>query len=234
MLQSTGIWLGAAGTVVLWVLSAALAIAVGFLLAAGSVSEDRGIRLSARAIVNFTRGVPTSLFVIAAGLGMMRLAQAPDLPSVFPGTSSAFQHVAWGVMLSLAAGSAGHFAEIFRAAREALGRERLDEATLLGLSRLAKTTLLARECAAIALAPTGARLVHHLHNTAFAALFPVVDLFGVIQGQASITFRIFHYVLLGCAIYVVLSALIWIAVRSAEAALAPPAARGVGARPVNA
>lgn len=232
MLQSTDIWLGVAGTVVLWLLSAALAIAVGLALAAGSVSERRWVWLSARAAVNLTRGVPTSLFVIAAGLGMMRLAQAPELPSAFPGTTSAFQHVAWGVMLALAAGSAGHFAEIFRAAREALGRDRLDEATVLGLARLPRTALLARECAAIALPPTGARLVHHLHNTAFAALFPVADLFGAVQGQASITFKIFEYVLLGCAIYVGLSALIWIVVRSAEAGLAPPAAQPADTRPI--
>jgi ABC-type amino acid transport system permease subunit len=234
MLESMDIWLGVAGTVVLWVLSAALAIAVGLVLAAGSLSERRWVWLSARAGVNLTRGVPTSLFVIAAGLGMMRLAQAPELPGVFPGTTAAFQHVAWGVMLALAAGSAGHFAEIFRAAREALGRDRLDEATLLGLSRSARTALLARECAAIALPPTGARLVHHLHNTAFAALFPVVDVFGAVQGQASVTFRIFEYVLLGCAIYVGLSALIWIAARSAEAVLACPAAQGAATRPVSA
>jgi ABC-type amino acid transport system permease subunit len=232
MPQSADIWLGVAGTVVLWLLSAALAIAVGLVLAAGSVSKRRWMWLHARAAVNLTRGVPTSLFVIAAGLGMMRLAQAPELPPVFPGTTSAFQHVAWGVMLALAAGSAGHFAEIFRSAREALGRDRLDEATLLGLSRLTRTVLLARECAAIALPPTGARLVHHLHNTAFAALFPVADLFGSIQGNASMTFQVFHYVVLGCVIYVALSALIWLVVRAAEAVLAPPAAEGPDARPV--
>jgi hypothetical protein len=50
--------------------------------------------------------VPTSLFVIAAGIGMMRLSSAPGLPVIYPGTSTAFQHVAWGVVFALALGSA--------------------------------------------------------------------------------------------------------------------------------
>jgi ABC-type arginine/histidine transport system permease subunit len=224
MLLSPEIWIAVAGTIVLWLLSGGTAIGLGLVFAAGSVSSHRWIWLAARAGVNFTRGVPTSIFVIAAGLGMMRLAQAPELPAVFPGTPAVFQHVAWGVAFALALGSAGHFAEIFRASRAALGRERLDEATVLGLSRLDRTILLARECAVIALPPTGARLVHHLHNTAFAALFPVMDLFGMVQGQVAATFQVFHYAALGCAIYVSLSGFTWLIVRGAEAALAPPAA----------
>jgi ABC-type amino acid transport system permease subunit len=225
MLSSSDLWVGTAGTVVLWAMSGALSIVLGLVLAAGSLSVHRLLRLGARAGVNLTRGVPTSLFVIAAGIGMMRLATAPELPTVFPGTPAAFQHVAWGIMLALALGSAGHLAEIFRAAYLALGRFRLEQATVLGLTRLGRAVLLAREGAAIALPPTGARLVHHLHNTAFAALFPVTDLFGAVQGQASATFRVFHFAVLGCMIYVTLSGLTWLGIRVLEAALAPPAAQ---------
>jgi ABC-type amino acid transport system permease subunit len=225
VLVSTDIWIGAAGTIVLWTLSGALAIVLGLILAAGSLSPQPGLRLIARVGVNFTRGVPTSLFVVAAGIGMMRLTSAPELPIVFPGTPAAFQHLAWGITVALAFGSAGHFAEIFRAACLALGRSRLDQAKVLGLSHFSRAALLARECAAIVLSPTGTRLIHHLHNTAFAALFPVTDLFGVIQGQASMTFRVFHFALLGCAIYVMLSGLTWLLFRLLEAALAPPTAQ---------
>jgi ABC-type amino acid transport system permease subunit len=224
------LWLGMAGTIVLWAVSGALAVLFGLALAAASDSPRPHLRIVGRALVNLTRGVPTSLFVIAAGLGMMRLAAAPELPTIFPGTSPAFQHVAWGVTLALALGSAGHLAEIFRAARAALGRHRLEQATVLGLSPLQRGRLVARECAAIAVPPAGARLVHHQHNTAFAALFPVADLFGAVQAQASATFLVFHFALLGCAIYVALSALTWIAARIIEAALAPP--RPVKTEPV--
>jgi ABC-type amino acid transport system permease subunit len=217
-------WLGTAGTVVLWAVSGSLAIALGLVLAAGSLSANRVVRLTARAGVHLTRGVPTSVLVIVAGMGMMRLPSAPPLPTIFPGTPAAFQHLAWGIVLALALGSAGHLAEIFRAAILALGPYRLEQATVLGLSWLGRMGLLARECAAIALPPTGARLVHHLHNTAFAALFPVADLFGAIQGQSNATFRVVEFVLLGCIIYVTLSALTWLLVRVLETALAPPVA----------
>ncbi len=225
MLLSADVWLGIAGTLVLWALSGTLAVGIGLILAGGSLSDGRFVRLLARASVNLTRGIPTSLFVIAAGIGTMHLVSVSDLPIVFPGTTAAFQQLAWAIMLALALGSAGHLAEIFLAARAALGRPRLEQAAVLGLSRLRHAAIMARESASIALPPTGTRLIHHLHNTAFAALFPVADLFGAIEGQASATFRVFHFALLGCAIYAALSGLTWLLFRFLEAAFAPPSAQ---------
>jgi ABC-type amino acid transport system permease subunit len=225
VLLSADLWVGIAGTLVLWALSGTLAVLMGLILAAGSLSSSRALRLLARTGVNLTRGIPTSLFVITAGIGTMHLVSVSDLPIVFPGTTAAFQHIAWAIMLALALGSAGHLAEIFRAARSALGRPRLEQAAVLGLSPLRHAAVIARECAAIALPPTGTRLIHHLHNTAFAALFPVADLFGAIEGQANATFQVFHFALLGCAIYTALSGLTWLLFRFLEAAFAPPVAQ---------
>jgi ABC-type amino acid transport system permease subunit len=217
--MSDGLWEGIAGTLVLWGLSAFLACALGLVLAGGSLSSRLWVRLLARAVVNVTRGVPTVLLVIVAGFGMLRIPSIGELPVVFPGTPATFQQVAWGIMLALALGSAGHLAEIFRAARAGLGQARLEQIAVLGLSRPRRASLLAREAAAIGLPPTGTRLVHHLHNTAFAALLPVTDLFGFIEAQVNATFRVTDYLLLGCAVYITLSALIWLTVRGAEAAL---------------
>jgi ABC-type amino acid transport system permease subunit len=207
------------GTLVLWTLSAALALALSLVLASGSLSPRRSVRLLARSVINVTRGIPTVLLVIVAGFGMLRVPSAGELPIVFPGTLASFQHVAWGVTFALALGSTGHLAEIFRAARAGLGAARLEQAMVLGMSRARRTRLLAREAAAIALPPTGARLVHHLHNTAFAALLPVTDLFGFVEAQVNATFRVLDFLILGCAIYVALSALIWLMVRALEATL---------------
>jgi ABC-type amino acid transport system permease subunit len=207
------------GTLVLWTLSAALAIGLGLVLASGSLSPCRPARFVARSVVNVTRGVPTVLLVIVAGFGMLRIPNVGELPVVFPGTLASFQHVAWGITVALALGSAGHLAEIFRAARAGLGEARLEQLMVLGMSRARRTRLLAREAAAIALPPTGARLVHHLHNTAFAALLPVTDLFGFIEAQVNATFRVLDFLLFGCAAYMALSALIWLTVRALEAVL---------------
>jgi ABC-type amino acid transport system permease subunit len=207
------------GTLVLWTLSAALAIGLGLVLASGSLSPCRPARFLARSVVNVTRGVPTVLLVIVAGFGMLRIPGVGELPVVFPGTLASFQHVAWGITVALALGSAGHLGEIFRAARAGLGEARLEQVMVLGMSRARRTRLLAREAAAIALAPTGTRLVHHLHNSAFAALFPVTDLFGFIQAQANATFRVLDFALLGCLVYVVMSGLVWLIFRGVEAML---------------
>ena len=223
--MAANLWVGVLGTLTLWLVSGTLAVLLGFVMAAGSLSGSKAIHLLARSAINGTRGVPTSVLVIVAGMGMMRTANAPQLPAIFPGTLIGFQHVAWGIALSLAFGSAGHLAEIFASARSTLGQYRLEQMTVLGLSSWSRIALEVRECAAVALPPTGARLVHHLHNTAFAALFPVTDLFGFIQGQSSSTFRVIEFILVGSFVYVGLSGLIWLATRALEAAYAPPATR---------
>ena len=220
--MTVDLWGSIQGTIVIWVVSAALAIILGLVLAAGSLHPHRTVHLLARTGVNLTRGVPTSVLVIMAGMGMLRIATPPNLPHLYPGTPASFQHIAWGIVLALGFGSAGHLAEIFSAARSTLGQYRLEQMTVLGLSPLGRIALLVRECAAVALPPTGARMVHHLHNTAFAALFPVTDLFGFVQGRSSATFRVFEAILIGCLIYLALSGLIWLATRLLEAAYAPP------------
>jgi ABC-type amino acid transport system permease subunit len=224
--MSPGLWTAIQGTLVIWVVSGALSCLLALALTLGSLSPNSFAKAVSRSVVNFTRGVPTSLFVIAAGITMFRLPGAIELPTIYPGTPDAFQHVAWGIVVALAAGSAGHLAEIFRSARAALGHYRLNQATALGLSRSRRALLLAREAAVVALAPTGTRLVHHLHNSAFAALFPVTDLFGFIQAQANATFRVLDYALLGCLVYSVLSGLVWLSFRGVEGLLAHRVIRG--------
>lgn len=223
-----------AGTVTLWAASSILAVTLGLALTAGSLSASGGLHAVSRAAVNLLRGVPTSLFVVTAGIVALRVPSAGMPPVVFPGTLPGFQALAWAVVLAIALGGAGHFAEIFRAARAALGHARLEQARLLGLSRPRRALLLLRETAAVALPPTGTRLVHQLHNTAFAALFPVADLFGFVQLKVNETFAVTELVLAGCLAYVALSALIWLGARAVETALLHRVTRLHGLRRVMA
>ncbi len=133
--------------------------------------------------------------------------------------------VAWAVTVALAFGSTGHLAVIFRTGYQSLGSARHEQAAMLGLGTWRRLRLLAREAAPSTLAPTGARLVHHLHNTAFAALFPVADLFGWVQQRANETFEVGRYAAAGVAGYVVLSVLIWALCRGLEHWLHLPATR---------
>ena len=127
MLLNGDLWLSTAATVVLWALSGTMSIMLGLVLAAGSLSSHHWLRIVAHAIINVTRGIPTSLLVIAAGIGMMRVPIVPQLPTIFPCTPNTFQHVGWGIVLALALGSSGHLAMIFRAAVLALGRYRREQ-----------------------------------------------------------------------------------------------------------
>jgi ABC-type amino acid transport system permease subunit len=203
-------------TSVLWTLSAALAVTIGLILAAASVGSRAGARLLAEAAITVTRGVPTSLLVVAAGIITIRISPPGWMPNPFPRTPSSLRLLAWAVVAALALGSAGHLAVIFRTAYAALGSYRIQQTTVLGIRPWSRLALLAREAAATALPPTGTRLVHHLHNTAFATLFPIADLFGWVQEQANATFDVSRYALIGAGVYIALSGLIWSAFRTLE------------------
>jgi ABC-type amino acid transport system permease subunit len=207
-------------TVVLWALSGAIAVAGGLALASASIDARTPIRLAGEGVVTLARGVPTSLVVVSAGIVASRVPPAPWLPDVFPGTQPGLQTVAWAVTLAVAFGSAGYLAVVFRTAYRAIGRQRIDQARVMGLPPFRRARLVGGEAARLALPPASARLVHHLHNTAFAALFPVADLFGWVQERASTTFDVTTYAFAGAAIYVVLSGCIWLAGRTLELRLA--------------
>ena len=208
-----------AATVILWVISGALALSIGLALASAANGRSRSSRLVGHALITLTRGVPTSLLVIIGGLVATRLHPPPWLPDPFPGTQPAFRLVAWAIVAMLAFGSTGHFAVIFQTAYQALDRGLVEQARVLGIPALRRALLLGREAAPTVVAPTGARLTHHLHNTAFAALFPVAELFGWIQERANATFAVTKYVLIGMVAYILMTGLIWVGTKTLETKL---------------
>lgn len=224
--MAAGLATQVSATVVLWALSGFAALSGAVVLALGSLGTAAASRRTADAVILLSRGVPTSLLVIAAGLAALP-HQPPDwLPNPFPGTSPGMALLAWAVTIALALGSAGHLAVIFRSGYRSLGGARLAQLTVLAMPARHRVPAVAREAAAASLAPAGARMVHHLHNTAFAALFPVADLFGWIQQRSYETFEVTRYAAVGAAVYIALSLLIWAATQGLERRL-----RGVGTSP---
>lgn len=202
--------LAVASTAVLWVVSGLCALGLGVALAAGGASRHLWIRSTSWLAINVARGIPTSIVVIAAGVVGMQVASPHILPPLFPGTPPEFQHVGLMIAVAVALGSAGHLAVIFIASRGAVGRHIIDQANIMGMSSARRAGLLFQESARAALPATGARMVHHLHNTAFAALFPVFELFGLLQERITLSFRVWEYLLLGAVIYAGLSGMIWL------------------------
>jgi ABC-type amino acid transport system permease subunit len=198
------------------VVSGLFALVLGVALAAGGTSRHLWIRGVSWSVINIARGIPTSVVVVGVGVVGIQFTAPRALPVLFPGTVPEFQHVALLIAAAIAIGSAGHLAVIFIASRGTVGRYRLFQTRVMGLSWARRTALLFQESARAAMPATGARMVHHLHNTAFAALFPVFELFGLVQARITSTFLVWEYLLLGAAIYVALSGVIWLFARFLE------------------
>jgi ABC-type arginine/histidine transport system permease subunit len=183
---------------------------LGVALAAGGASGRLWIRSISWLVINVIRGIPTSIVVIAAGVMGMQVASPVTLPTLFPGTAPEFQYIGLLIAFAVALGSAGHLAVIFIASRETVGRHVIAQAKIMGMSSARRNRLLFQESARAAMPATGARMVHHLHNTAFAGLFPVFELFGLLEERITLTFQVWEYLLLGAALYVGLSGVIWL------------------------
>ncbi|MEO0443905.1 MAG: hypothetical protein AAFZ92_09225, partial [Pseudomonadota bacterium] len=215
------ILMGMSGTVLLWLYSAVLAIMFAIGLCFGSLSLNPIIYFTSRFLILLGRGIPTSLYVVAAGIICVRLMPSLQLPEIFPGTLPAFQIVGLTIVVVLAFGSAGHLAEILLAGRRSIGRERLAQMQIMGLDWKTRVSLTFRESAPQVLPAISARLVHHLHNTAFAALFPVVELFGVVQSGINRSFAVALWVGVGAGLYILLSSAITAAGSALEQRFAP-------------
>jgi ABC-type amino acid transport system permease subunit len=208
--------LAVAATSVLWVISGLLALVSGIAFAAGGASRHLWIRSVSWSAINIARGIPTSVVVVGAGVVGIQLTSPAALPQLFPGTAQEFQLVGILIAVAIALGSAGHLAVIFIASRGTVRRHLLLQAKVMGMSWARRTGLLFQESARAAMPATSARMVHHLHNTAFAGLFPVFELFGLMQERITSTFLVWEYLLLGAAVYVALSGVIWLCARFLE------------------
>lgn len=203
----------------LWAVSGILALGAGMLLARGLESRRRFVWAVAYGLTFASRSIPTSLYVLAAGVASLRALSWIRVPDIFFGTVPMFQPVALAVCFALAFGSGGHIAAVFQSSWRALPLATREQLAMLDIGLFDRARLVLSECANSMLPPISARLVHHLHNTAFAALFPVADLFGAIQGAADTSARVFLFVSLGAGAYVCLSFAIWTALRAMELAL---------------
>lgn len=203
------LWTAITASFLIWLSSSISSILIGLILVIAKNSEIHFIKKLSNFIIDLTRGIPTGFIVIGFGLGALRYLEFRELSSVFIGTLPSFQQMAWALVIALALGSSGHIAEIMHAAYSTLHPSLLEQTKILSLSLYSQILLIGREVLLPVLAPLGSRLVHHLHNTAFVSLFPVIDLFGYVKTQSNLSFRINEFVLLGSVIYILLSICIW-------------------------
>ena len=152
----------AAITVVLSVLSMAVAIVLGVAIATGRVYGPRPVELGLTAWVELIRGTPLLLQLFVLYFGLATVVQLPAFLAA---------------LLGLGINYAAYESEIYRGAMQAIPAGQLEAARVLGLSRLQTLRLVrAPQAFRLALAPMTNDFVALLKDSSLVSVITVVEL----------------------------------------------------------
>lgn len=185
-------------TIPLTILSFALSLAVGLLLALIQVADIKGLRQLARFYIWVFRGTPliVQLFIIFFGLPNIGITL-----NAFPAAVLAFG-------LNLGA----YNAEVFRSAILAIPKGQMEAAYMIGLSYpQAMIRVILPQSFPVAFPNLFNNLISLLKDTALASSITVIDLFTTAQQIAARTYEPFALYLEAAFIYLIFStALTWL------------------------
>jgi len=149
-------------TVLLSVLSMALAVIIGMLLATGRVYGPRPLQMALTAWVELIRGTPLLLQLFVLYFGLAAVVQLP-----------AFLAALFGLGINYAA----YESEIYRGALQAIPRGQLEAARTLGFSNMQTLRLVrAPQAFRLALAPMTNDFVALLKDSSLVSVITVVEL----------------------------------------------------------
>lgn len=197
-------------SLIIFCVSAILSIILSLLLFLFSIGSQKKLSKLSIILINIFRGIPTSLWVVFAGLTAIKFFEPAHLPLIYINTHSHFQLIAWFLVLALSVSSSGHFAEFLRSAYATLERDFQDQIQVLGFKKSQTLTIIVFELTPLVIVPFTTRLVHHLHNTAFVSLFPIFNLFSLALSVTETTFDLWFtvfsgFIYLGLSIVISLS-----------------------------
>lgn len=185
-------------TIPLTILSFALSLAVGLLLALIQVADIKGLRQFARFYIWVFRGTPliVQLFIIFFGLPNIGI------------TLEAFPSAVLAFGLNLGA----YNAEVFRSAILAIPKGQMEAAYMIGLSYpQAMIRVILPQSFPVAFPNLFNNLISLLKDTALASSITVIDLFTTAQQIAARTYEPFALYLEAAFIYLIFStALTWL------------------------
>ncbi len=185
-------------TIPLTILSFALSLVVGLLLALIQVADIKGLRQLARFYIWVFRGTPliVQLFIIFFGLPNIGI------------TLNAFPSAVLAFGLNLGA----YNAEVFRSAILAIPKGQLEAAYMIGLSYpQAMIRVILPQSFPVAFPNLFNNLISLLKDTALASSITVIDLFTTAQQIAARTYEPFALYLEAAFIYLIFStALTWL------------------------
>jgi polar amino acid transport system permease protein len=192
-------------TVLITVVSMALALVIGLLLALPRIGRTRIAPLSAaaRVIVEFLRGTPLIL-------------QLFYIFYVFPYFGLRLQPVEAAV-LGLGINTGAYLSEVFRAAIEAVEHHQWEAAESMGMRRgLVMRLVILPQAIRVAIPPTGNYFISLFKDSALASTISVSELLFSGQLLASTTFRYIQIYSIIFVVYFIISFPAMVGVRSLE------------------
>ena len=149
-------------TLMLSILSMALAIALGALIACGRVYGPRPVQVGLTAWVEIVRGTPLLLQLFVLYFGLASIVQLPAFLAA---------------LIGLGVNYAAYESEVYRGALEAIPRGQLDAARTLGFTRRQTLVLIrAPQAFRLALAPMTNDFVALLKDSSLVSVITVVEL----------------------------------------------------------
>ena len=183
---------GAVTTVQLTVVSMALALVAGLVLALMRLSRSRPFRLLSGAYIEIIRGTPllVQLFIIYYGL---------------PQYGIRLEAFAAGV-IGLSMNYSAYLAEVYRAGILAIDKGQWEAGGSIGLSRAALLQyIIVPQAARIVLPPVGNYFISMLKDSALVSTISIIELMRAAQLRVAITFRAMDIYLVVALIYFLMS-----------------------------
>jgi ectoine/hydroxyectoine ABC transporter permease protein EhuD len=183
---------GAVTTVQLTVVSMALALAAGLVLALMRLSRSRPLRLLSGAYIEIIRGTPllVQLFIIYYGL---------------PQYGIRLEAFAAGV-IGLSMNYSAYLAEVYRAGILAIDKGQWEAGGSIGLSRAALLQyIIVPQAARIVLPPVGNYFISMLKDSALVSTISIIELMRAAQLRVAITFRAMDIYMVVALIYFLMS-----------------------------
>lgn len=218
---------GLIATLGLTIVTTITSLTLGYWAALGRSSNRPMLRKIAGGYVEIFRNVPALILVIFFAFAVPNLfpieLRRPiffsnplaDTLGDFTGFPIPYYGAAAALALTLNTGA--HLAEIFRSGFASVPASRVDAARSLGASySAALRAVVAPIGIRIAFPAISNRLIHNLKNTSLASFVAVPELFQVIQGSITRTFRATELLLFAAILYLVLSTVMTFGLRLIE------------------
>jgi len=179
-------------TLMISIISAVLATAIGILTAMGTKTAWKPLALMGKTYVELFRNTPLliQLFFFYKGLPYFGIVLSPIVCG----------------MLALSLQSGAYLCEIFRAGLETIPREQMDSGLSLGFSKWQTYfSIMLPQALPVVIPPMGNQMISLLKNSSLVAFITVPDLFFVIYSQSAAHFEYLTFFTMGIFIYVLLN-----------------------------